>query len=397
MTTNPMQGALAGLWREGKGGAFWAALASQLEWTPSAKYDRLATDGVRAFYNPEWTPTQRARQLVYGMAHEAAHPALDHLRRRGQWSKEHWNAAADCAVASVIEGVGERLDDIITPDTYGLPWDHTAEWYANHIPEKPEPEPEPEPDDGDQGDSGEPCPGGDLIDPQGSAEDGGQTAAETAAAAQQWRQAVAEAAEAAGEAPGTMPGNLAAWVGDVLEPPQVSWLDELRPFMLDKIKSRKTWKRPSRRHMARGLYLPSRSAGKTLKKLGVFIDVSYSVDIPKVMAAIAEVQGIAQSLPMIGVTVAQWDTEVREELTREYVAADVPFNVEIGRGGGTAVQCVFDWLEAATTEYKAALIITDGEINDYPPEPGRVPILWAFTAKEGGYPRPTWGAQVELT
>ena len=81
---------------------FFGKLALGLEIIESDKFDTMATDGQRIYYNPEWTKSITHQERVGVIAHEILHVVYKHHLRRGKRDAYYWNVAGDYVINDIL-------------------------------------------------------------------------------------------------------------------------------------------------------------------------------------------------------------------------------------------------------------------------------------------------------
>tara|TARA_R100001594_G_scaffold71964_1_gene106531 strand:+ start:38 stop:1213 length:1176 start_codon:yes stop_codon:yes gene_type:complete len=81
---------------------FFGKLALGLEIIESDKFDTMATDGQRIYYNPEWTKSITHQERVGVIAHEILHVVYKHHLRRGKRDGYYWNVAGDYVINDIL-------------------------------------------------------------------------------------------------------------------------------------------------------------------------------------------------------------------------------------------------------------------------------------------------------
>ena len=81
---------------------FFGKLALCLEIIESDKFDTMATDGQRIYYNPEWTKSITHQERVGVIAHEILHVVYKHHLRRGKRDAYYWNVAGDYVINDIL-------------------------------------------------------------------------------------------------------------------------------------------------------------------------------------------------------------------------------------------------------------------------------------------------------
>lgn len=361
--------------------AFFAALALRLEALPAWDVPTLATDGERLLFNPEYALSLSEREVVGVVAHEVLHCALGHHARRGLRDPMRWNIACDLAVNPVLLSAGFDLPrGRLLPgegEFVSLPTGLSAEEYYSRLPNDGGQSPG-ESDGGESannsvgsGDYG----GGPANDPGGCGTV--QDAGDGSPAAQQanearWQVAVAQAARIAQErGKGDLSAGLERAVEQILRP-SVPWREVLREFVIRTARNDYRWNRPSRRFVARRLYLPS-LAGESLGEVVIAVDTSGSIGQEELDRFAAEVQGIVDAYD-VHLTVLYHDIRVTE--VEEWSPADSPIRLRPIGGGGTSHRRVFKWLEEHGLDPSCMICLTDLQTT-FPSDSPTYPVLWA--------------------
>lgn len=322
--------------------------------------------------NRTFCATLSAEVLEAALAHEVMHLAMHHLTRMDGRNMRKWNFAADYVVNDIL---------VLSGFTLGQGWPHNTafrDMSAEQVYTKL-----PDPKGDGSGAGGPPGPGNDL----GDGESGGgeaQQAAEEAAT-----NAVARAAATArlSEQYGNMPDALKRMIDSVLHP-KVDWRATLRRFMTDVSRNDYSWRRPNRRHLAHGVYLPSMYS-EACACIAVLIDTSGSEQSDDIQRRFfSELHGVHAEARPTKTLVASFDTKVHD--TFEYGPDDVlPPALALTGGGGTAFDDALRW--ARDKGAVAAIVLTD-LYGSFGADPG-IPVLWCSRSRGVGAP---FGTVVEI-
>lgn len=195
------------------------------------------------------------------------------------------------------------------------------------------------------------------------------------------RQAIAVAAKAAGG----LPGDLERLAGD-LNANRVDWRDVLRRFIDDTSTRVSTWDRPSRKHVARGLYLPGRKSA-ALSRLVVIRDTSGSVDDRTLTAFMSEMSAAWDDGAAERMTIIDCDLRIHRIVELE---PGEPFPVKLAPrgGGGTAFAPALAHVADMIPDAAAVVYFTDMicERSRMGADPG-VPVLWAVWGRPSTWKR----------
>jgi predicted metal-dependent peptidase len=345
----------------------------------------MATDGYHVFYNPEWTSRLEDAELCGVLAHEVLHVLLEHPDRRASREPELWNAACDYAINALLREQGFQLPEggLYLPAFAGMP--------AERIYEKLIQFPDlaalhRKPPSGRYGTSGArdddeydlpgsvPAAGADLLDPNDPRVRPLRDA-DTPDAAQR-AELCAELRRAAAS---KLHGNAAAWMAQecsAADASRVDWRATLRQWLSERIKSDWSLWPCSKKHIHRGLYLPS-SGIQAPGHIVFAIDTSGSMNSHALSELIAELRAFRETFPS-KLTVVQADAAVRDVQTYgELDGTEIPKTMTMRGRGGTDFRPVFEWVEEHAPD---ALIIyaTDG-YGTYPESAGARATIWLLT------------------
>ena len=399
---------------------FWANLALRMKLVPMPEWDapshardagpagpKAATDGATLRYRPSFAAEAPMAEIIGVIAHEAAHVALQHHRRRGDRDPARWNLACDLAINPILQAAGLTLPEtaVIDPTATGK----AAEAIYTDLP-APD-------DDGDENDNGAPqdaagaqAPGqaGQGDQPGQEGQDGDQEpdeapptdpggcgavedapeapgSSEDRQAAAEERIAVAQAAAIA-TARGRMPGQLKAAIEPIIAPP-LDWRALLAEFLDRAARDDYSWARPDSRYSHLGFILPSLTSESL--DVAVALDSSGSTEAHWPRFA-TELRGMLASYPACTVTLIICDAEIQGTPQR-YELADLPDRLPLSGGGGTSFAPPFEWVEAEGVEPAALVYLTDLYGTVPPVEPG-YPVIWACTTDEIA----PWGETIHL-
>lgn len=318
----------------------------------------LCTDGRVILYNPEFVEAGSPDDVVFYLAHEVMHTALLHNYRVGTRDPHRANIAMDHAINLILKDEGFSVDATrfhCDPAYAGMAWEEIYPLL---------------PDTADEDDMGA------DVKPAGTSEEG--------VTESEMRVKVAQAAGIA-RAQGKLSAGVEKFVAKVLKG-ETNWREELRQFMSITVKTDQSWARPNRRHIARGVYLPSLHT-EAIGEIVVIVDTSGSCWEDGGMF-LSEVQAICQELHPEKVHVLMVDAKVREAKT--YEPWD-ELHMGLKGGGGTNMSPGFAWVEEQGITPAVCLVFTDMEMR-FPDNPG-YPVLWVTRARET---TPPWGEVVRL-
>jgi Uncharacterized protein conserved in bacteria len=338
---------------------FLGSLALRLPLVEKEDIPTLATDGRVMYYNPTFINSIPVAQVKAECAHEVMHCVLDHMGRRGAKDPTKWNHACDHAINPDLKDLGFQLGDdwLLDVAFKGMSADHIYSLI-----------PDPPPGSGKRDD---------IMD--------GKADPLTPLEKREWKIATVQAANAA-KAMGKLPAGLEKFM-DELTKPQVDWKAILRRFVTQRDDADYSWARPNRRMLAHDLYLPSLYSEK-MGKLGVFKDISGSIDAPISNAFGGEIKALVEDLRPEETHVLYVNAEVAKY--DMFLPDDFQKLDSIG-GGGTDFRPPFIYLKQRHIEPVCAIYLTDLE-GTFPAEPPPYPVLWC-TINDHVAP---WGETVKI-
>lgn len=160
---------------------------------------------------------------------------------------------------------------------------------------------------------------------------------------------------------------------------KIDWREVLREFVTTTCTGNEfsTWKRPNRRFVSSGIYMPS-GVSEKVGELVIAIDTSGSIGPTELSQFLGEVKGICDTVKPDKVRLLYWDTKVCRDET--YVDGDVENIVQSTKpagGGGTDVECVTSYMAEYGVKPQAVVVLTDGYLGGtwgtWP-----CPVLWCI-------------------
>ena len=162
--------------------------------------------------------------------------------------------------------------------------------------------------------------------------------------------------------------------------PRVNWREVLREFVKStcRAKDASSWRRPNRRHLSTGLYMPS-LIGEKVGHIVIAVDTSGSIGGKEIAEFLSEVKGVAEEVNPEVVDLIYWDSEVAGHETYESSAvASMVESTKPRGGGGTSPSCVSEYLKDKNIKPECIVVLTDGYVgNDWGSE-WTAPVLWAI-------------------
>ena len=149
---------------------------------------------------------------------------------------------------------------------------------------------------------------------------------------------------------------------DELMQAQVDWREALREFIQTTCAGNdySTWKRPNRRYIGAGVYLPSGISEK-VDELVLAIDTSGSISDHAVAMFLSEVKSICDVVKPDKVRILYWGHRVVGDESYEAHELDTLVkSTKVKGGGGTDVECVVRYMDEHQIKPQATVILTDG-------------------------------------
>ena len=353
----------------------------------------FATDYKNLYYNPNlveaWLDDKSAghSRIVAAMAHEIMHNVMHHGLRQQKRHHMKWNYAADLAINPILKDCGfaiaaewaldDKFRDMSSEAIYAkLPEPKVINVCIGHGEGEGE---------GKGKDSDQHICGGLLkvTDENGKP----LSPAERDQLEAEMDIVIAQAAATA-KNQGKLPGALKAFIDELLDP-KISWKDVLLRFLETISQNDYNWNRPNRRHIGRGVYLPSLHS-HDLNNLWVIIDTSGSVSDDDLTQDLAELSNILETVGTGTVYVMYVDAKVQG--IEEYTKNDLPIRLSVVGRGGTSFCPAFEYLEENGITPTALIYMTD-LYGDFPPEPD-YPVMWATIGNEN--PEPPFGELIKI-
>jgi len=358
-----------------------ALLALRLDLVPvwDFRCPTAATDMRAVYFRPDHVLSLSPRDRTFLLLHEVLHCALGHFHRDLPGDPEGWNWAQD-----------HEVNDVLRRDGFEVPedsvWFRQCEGEAaeavytriDELREVLEEELEVERADRHPNEFERAKPDGEEpeIDPRMP------TCVDEEAEAR-WRDhSGVLAAEARGASD---PTALQMRILELEARARVHWRELLAAFLTRASGGSSQWLPPSRRHVHRGLYLPSRRS-ETLR-IAVAVDTSGSTG-PFIPNFFAELFSLANTFSNFELLVLSCDSEVRDVQRFDANRPPTLGSLKLVGGGATSFVPVFDYLAREREPWDVLVYLTDG-FGDAPKEAPPWPTLWILVPD--GVPPVEWG------
>lgn len=362
------------------------------ETTPTAK-----TNGRDEVYGRGFVAKLRDTELAFLIAHEASHKMYRHLTT---WKKLHdenhklANQACDYVINLMLKDLDPSSSVISMPmyrdgpnigKAMGLVDERFRGMNTKQVFDilKQEKKDKGEGGEGDEGgEGGEPCDGeggdGGLDEHDwGGAKEMSDT--EKADLERDIDQAIRQGLMAQKRAGGGT-GGANRELAELMEP-KVNWREVLREFVKAtcRAKDSSSWRRPNRRYLSTGLYMPS-MIGEKVGHIVIAVDTSGSVGMAELAEFLSEVKGVAEEVNPDVIDLIYWDGEVAgHEVYKDSEVANIIDSTKPRGGGGTSPSCISRYLKKAAIEPECIIVLTDGYVGGDWGSDWTAPILWAIT------------------
>lgn len=396
---------------------FYGHLATRLIVVDATSWCKTAaTDGRHLFYNRDFIKSLKRPELMFLLAHEVLHCVLDHLGRRGSRDKDLYNVACDLLINWILRNGDNKVGEMTGPLATGcydekyddkwtseeiyedlkknqiklqIPFDEHLD-LGNDAPDQGKKKKkknkkqqgnkgDQQDEDGSGGEGGEQDgSGGDGEgDEDGEGEgqgsgSGGQRMIEVTVTGkdgppvlseeelQKIRDEVKSALIQTVQAMGA--GNVPMGVRRLIESllaPKLDWRTLLDAHIRSALKDDYSFQRLSRRSWGSGFLLPSQTE---MDRVEVFIpiDASGSMSNEMLRDMLSEVKGIMETFRDFKLDVVTFDTEVYDHWTFTPENIDDIHNYPCNGGGGTAFECVWEYMKRENIEPHRLVMFTDG-------------------------------------
>lgn len=365
---------------------FFATVLLRLPIEEEPRVPTMATDGYGIMYNRKWVESKdfTPAQMVGVLAHEVLHLVFLHHTRCGTRDRDKWNMAADFAINGILKdnkfelpGDPRNLAELKAGKEGWLFDPQFAGQSAEQIYEKmPDP-----PKSYTQGGGNF----GAVNPPSGKDKDGQE---KSVAGAEAEAKIMAASAMHAAKLAGKMPASLERVIEDLFEE-KIDWREELIKFFQRTKITEETWRRPQRKFIHQGMYLPSPLKEPT-GDIVVVVDTSGSIGGPELDAFATEMKAIYAFVKPEKLYVMYCDAAVGKVEVFEPGQGDELEIKPVG-GGGTDFKPPFAWLEKHGITPEAFVYLTDG-YGDFG-KPADFPVLWVINNNQV---KPPWGKHLVL-
>lgn len=333
------------------------------------KWDRdiphTKTNGAVCRYNPVWFMTCDKDTREFVVVRNALHPALMHPLRRGGKFKDEWAIACDHEANLILRKRGFKIPEWAFCDSKyeGMNAETIyGDLLMNKDPKAKDPRKLPflALDDAPDG-----------MGPQ---------------LEHDLHEIIIRAnihSRQAGDRPGTIPSDIEVLLEELLDP-KLPWERVCAKYIHESTgKSQYTYRKPNRRYLAAGFYMPS-LAGVQMQNFTAYVDISSSVSDEDFKQQISEIASIMRMMRPKKIVLVTFNTGI----TGVHEVHSIPElqNVVFRGRGGTKIDDVIEHMN--TTKPSLAMVFSDGEFN-WPDTIAKNPVIWVvydnpdFTAPFG--------------
>lgn len=365
--------ALAGILMIGK----WSVQDEPPPGFPAGMPFTAVTNGRDVIYGRDFVQSMNDAQLRFVILHEYYHIMLMHMTMWEHLFKKNRmlaNVATDIVINNMLDNqAGANADGFIEFPVGGM-LDHQYDGMdTGEVFRRLQQQQQGQGQGAQSGGAGS----FDHHEPGGTGIGGALTDEEVKQVKAQIDTALRQAAATAGKVGGDMDRSIL----ELLEP-VVRWQDVLRDFMLTTCSGddESTWRRPSRRWMARDLYMPTRYS-EAVKRITIGVDTSGSIGELQLRAALSEIKGVCDTVKPEIVDVIYWDSQVaaHEVYEGDQVAQLTDTTKPVG-GGGTSAKAMHNYMRDHDIRPDCIIMFTDGYLNHgdfdlvWP-----APIMWCMS------------------
>jgi predicted metal-dependent peptidase len=365
------------------------------------KDEKVPSMGVNArgdlFYNEKFVMGLKHEELVGVLCHEACHIALMHLTRTKGRSPQIMNIANDLAVNNILVAEQYQLPKCgLIPKNNQFEFEdlkHTVKdinqksselMYDEIYPLIPK-----QIGGGGPGNGNKKLPegfdehiygGGDKD----SEEDGKDGLKDGLGTERGTKKIIAEAAQLAKQQ-GKLPAGFERLIDDILDS-KLNWKEKLYKYIVETIIYDYTWRLPSKRTAALGIYTP-----RPLKEglqIVVMVDTSGSIGGDELKSFLSEMVNITQSFVNVKMDVIICDAQVHETYTLSGDSVDAILSMRMSGGGGTDHRSAFNYVLKNIPDTKVVVAFTD-LYTTFPEKFANFSFDTLWVVQKGGAPSDT--------
>ena len=387
---------------------FIGGLLMRLDLVPvwDERLETASTNGDSVFVDVEFYAGLTKAERLFVLAHEAWHCALLHFMRKGNRDRKRFNVAADLEIHFLLSEERMRAPFVLPHDQSwgGLSAEEIYERLPSDLSQLPllfqgsgkTSEVLERFADGTRGFDDHIYKGqmentGQSSKRDGIGRDPDYTPRVSDGVAERCRERVTSAIQHHQRMRGDLPQAITRVLDAILKP-EMDWREMLAQFVTSCYGGSRRWLPPSRRHVWKGLYLPSQRTEKLKAAVAIDTSGSTSGDLTRFFG---ELIGILNSFGDYELTLIHCDSQVEKvERFNDENPLDPQRKWTAYGNGGTDFVPVFDYIDRRLGDQPDLLIyFTDG-FGDAPQRPPQYPVLWVIT-NDGQTPAP-WGSEVRF-
>ena len=315
--------------------SFFGNLATRMKLVVNNEIPTAATDFRNIFYNESFINNLSIPEVTFVVAHEILHCAFEHFIRRENRIPFLWNVAGDF----IINGILVRARIGTMPEMGLFNDDKYNGWSSEQVYD-------------DLFKMGEDAVSklGKLLDEHMDM----SSDPDKDSLSDMIREAVLQAHSAS---PNSTPTEIQRIIKEFTEP-KISWRDLLQQRILSILQSDYTWTRPSRKSWNCPAVLPGMLRENAVD-LCIAIDTSGSIGEQQLKDFLGEVVGITQEFKDFTIKLWSFDTSVHAFAEYNSGNVDELLDYVPGGGGGTAIDCNWEFMIQEGIEPSRFILFTD--------------------------------------
>ncbi len=343
---------------------FYGTILSHIPLVEDKSCDTAATDGRKIFYSPEFLGGLKGSEIKFVLLHEMMHILLLHFSRRKGRDAVIWNIASDYVINMTLREEGYIGPKGAIYPNYYIGWNEkTAEIYYDQLYNSK-----------DKGIQKMIADIRAMIEESGirglkPSDLMGDYADLSPEEEEEIRRIVRDAIKRSGSIGGKVPSVISEMY--FTQPKYLPWKRLLRDYLQESENDDSSYLKPERKYLHMDMIVPGADSDEnSLGEVWAFIDSSGSITDETVMEFLTQLRQILSSYSC-SLNVAYWDTSVRDVYNNIHNKEDLLKCTPTSRGG-TAVKCVYEYIEKNRLRPYLMLILTDGQFADMPIVPRKL-------------------------
>jgi len=331
---------------------YFGTLVTSLEMRPNRGIASIRSLGDVMEYNEEYLEVLSVDEVSSILANAAMHQALFHTQRGVGKVGSVWSLASDYAINDLLMENGFVLPPLAN---YSSRFErlYAEQIYTTLLGELDLSEEEPEQEEQER-------------------EEINQEEFPEELLTQEEYEMILEQLGAKMEQQGELPKGIDRFVTSQ-QSAQIAWRDALYRYVNAHAKSDYRMFPPSKKHLYRGIALPS-IYGEELK-IVVAIDTSASIEDELLRLFLAELYEIMQVFPHYVIELIECDASIQNV---QRLTPLEPLELTLKGGGGTDFRPVFEYVEQLNEDFKFLIYFTDGQ-GTFPSYEPYIDTLWVLS------------------